>query len=174
MNKMYSVNAELTNEHKPSKIFLYNKNEYKIDDVSVESFEPKAFQVLSPAIDIFTEIPEQVYKNEHANLFLKVLRRHLQEINVDNADGLVLSKLHVSEDTESRIILEWIFNYFRFYYAFDNNDGDYHGLVINNPNKDSFTNEVIGMKTEDYSSFAQRDLQYAIRMIEGNSDDISN
>lgn len=173
MNKLYSVNTDLSNEHKPSRLFLYDKNEYKIDNVSVESFDPKVFQVLSPAIDIFSEIPEQVYKNERANLFLKVLRRHLQEIDVDNANGLVLSKINVSEDTESRIILEWIFNYFRFYYAFDDYDGDYHGLVINNPNEDSFKNEVVGMKKEEYASFAQRDLQYAIRMIEGNSDDIS-
>ena len=45
--------------------------------------------------------------------------------------------------------------------------------MINNPNEDSFKNEVVGMKKEEYASFAQRDLQYAIRMIEGNSDDIS-
>lgn len=81
---------------------------------------------LNGDLDIFTDLPESVYKEKDVALFLDALRGVIAE---ENPQNVTLSKLIVTEKTDSGCTLDWIYNYFRLYFSFDKNDGDYFGFM---------------------------------------------
>ncbi len=76
-------------------------------------------RILPAELDIFSELPQYVYENEDANLFLNALRKKIFQFDRTEFSGITLSKLSVTEHTSRTIILEWIYNYFRVFFGFD-------------------------------------------------------
>lgn len=62
---------------------------------------------LNGDLDIFTDLPESVYKEKDVALFLDALRGVIAE---ENPQNVTLSKLIVTEKTDSGCTLDWIYN----------------------------------------------------------------
>lgn len=119
---------------------------------------------LDTDVDIFTEIPDDIYKNKDASLFLEALRQAIVE---ESPKNVTLSKLIVSEQTDTGCTLDWIYNYFRIYFSFDINEGDYFGFMSHNLVDGSYKNEFKPMKPIDFGGIARAMLDYVIMMIQG-------
>lgn len=115
-------------------------------------------------VDIFTEIPEILYKEKDVALFLRELREAIVEKNPQN---VTLSKLIVTEKTDTGCTLDWIYNYFRLYFSFDKIDGDYFGFMSHDTEKESYKNEFKAMKPNDFKNVAKAMLDYVLMMIRG-------
>lgn len=146
-----------------------NYNSFAVnDDYSYDDNYEKIERILSPEVDIFTEIDAEVYENENVKCFLNELRRCLQEWDKEELSKVVLPKLIVTEHTPESIVLEWIFSYFRLYFSFDLTEGDYYGEVMGNLESEVFRNEFRKMKREDYPLVAEAEIAYAIMMSSGD------
>lgn len=134
-----------------------------------EFFAGLSSKVVSPEIDIFSELPKSTFDNTHARKFLNELKRSL--VNVEKADlaGITLSKLLVTENSEMTLVIEWIYNYFRVYFSFDKKEGDYYGEVANNPEEGKFINTFNKMDESDYSNVADEEVSFVIRMARGDT-----
>ncbi|WP_455524912.1 hypothetical protein [Holdemanella biformis] len=119
---------------------------------------------LNGDLDIFTDLPESVYKEKDVALFLDALRRVIAE---ENPQNVTLSKLIVTEKTDSGCTLDWIYNYFRLYFSFDKNDGDYFGFMSHDTEKELYKNEFKAMKPQDFKNVAKAMLDYVLVMIQG-------
>lgn len=127
-------------------------------------------RVLSPEIDIFSALPSFVFDNKHAKMFLDEMKRAL--INIDKADleGVSLTRLMVTEHTDMTLVIEWIFNYFRLYFSFDKEEGDFFGEVSNDPENGKFHNTFNKMLVSDYAKVAAAEVMYAIMMAGGETE----
>ena len=127
-------------------------------------------RVLSPENDIFSALPQFVFDNEHAKMFLDEMKRTL--MNTDRADleGVTLSKLRVTEHTDMTLVLEWIFNYFRLYFSFDKKEGDFFGEVSSDPENRKFHNTFNKMEISDFSKVAEAEVMYAVMMAGGDTE----
>ena len=125
-------------------------------------------RVLSPEIDIFSELPKFVFANKHAKMFLDEMKRALVNTDRVNLEGVTLSKLIISEHTEMTLVLEWIFNYFRLYFSFDKKEGDFFGVISSDSENGKFHNAFKKMKISDYSKVAEAEVMYAIMMVGGD------
>ena len=119
---------------------------------------------LNGDLDIFTDLPESVYKEKDVALFLDALRAVIAE---ENPQNVTLSKLIVTEKTDSGCTLDWIYNYFRLYFSFDKNDGDYFGFMSHDTEKELYKNEFKAMKPQDFKNVAKAMLDYVLVMIQG-------
>lgn len=119
--------------------------------------------VLDSDIDIFANLPKEIYSNKHVSEFLNALRGAL---SISKPKEITLSKLIVSEKTNQCVTLDWIFNYFRLYFSFDE-DGDYYGIISNNDISGAFSNEFRPMKTQEYANVAKSSLDYVVMMVQG-------
>lgn len=119
---------------------------------------------LNGDLDIFTDLPESVYKEKDVALFLDALREVIAE---ENPQNVTLSKLIVTEKTDSGCTLDWIYNYFRLYFSFDKNDGDYFGFMSHDTEKELYKNEFKAMKPQDFKNVAKAMLDYVLVMIQG-------
>ncbi len=129
---------------------------------------PKGIKrVLSPEIDIFTALPASVYGNDRAKSFLNEMRTCLLNWDKDELRGITLPKLRVTEFTDVTIVIEWIFNYFRLYFSFDQKEGDFYGEVMSDVENGKFHNEFRRMETAEYPSIAEAEVAYAVMMAEG-------
>lgn len=172
----YSVGEEISKEKTPLSNVFVRKTSYDISPITqvpAQYENLKVKRILSAALDVFSDLPSSVYNNDHAKKFLECLRDKIANYDSSEINGIVLSKLQVSEVSEKVLVIEWIYNYFRFYYAFNKLDGDYRGFVVNNPENDRFTNDVRKMNPEDFDSLAEEDLTYVVMMTEGETDGLS-
>lgn len=134
-----------------------------------EFFASYSSKVVSPEIDIFSELPKTVFDNTHARKFLGEMKRSLLRVEKSDLAGITLSKLLVTENTEMTLVIEWIYNFFRVYFSFDKLEGDYFGEVSNNPEAGRFINTFNKMNESDYSAVADEEVSFVIRMARGDA-----
>lgn len=127
-------------------------------------------RVLSPELDIFSTLPQFVFDNEHAKMFLEEMKHTLLNINSADLEGVTLSKLIVTEHTDMTLVLEWIFNYFRLYFSFDKKEGDFFGEVSIDPENGKFYNAFNKMEISEYSRVAESEVMYAVMMAGGDNE----
>lgn len=123
--------------------------------------------VLPPEFDIFSTLPVTRFNNEHVEIFLNEMKKALLAWGKEELDRIVLPKLQLTEFTDVTIVIEWIFNYFRLYFMFDKNEGDYYGEVMNDIQNGNFHNESRKMDVSDFSEIAEAEVDYAVMMAEG-------
>lgn len=124
-------------------------------------------KTLSFETDIFSSLPESVFSNEHAKIFLLEMKKVLLSIDAKRLQGITLPKLQLTSETDSTLVIEWIFNYFRFFYLFDKNEGDSYGLVMNNIESGEFLNQCNSFNKKSLSNIARDEIFHAITLAEG-------
>lgn len=113
-------------------------------------------------LDIFDELPSYVYDYDDAKTFLNILRNVLL---AQNLQDVTLSKLYVSEHSDSGVVLDWIYNYFRIYFSFDAKEGNFYGIISNNPEEGSFSNDFRIMDSRYYDILAKDIVDYVVKML---------
>lgn len=115
-------------------------------------------------IDIFSELPSEVFVLPEVGEMLSALKQVLSELPTD---GVTLSKLRISEYTAESLVLDWIFNYFRVYFSFDFNGDDSFGMIANNPVEDSFFTSCKRIKESQYSTVASEVIAFVLDKLIG-------
>lgn len=119
---------------------------------------------LNADVDIFSALPARIYNQKHINDFLNAFRNAIAKADLENT---TLSKLVISEETDTSITLDWIYNYFRIYFSFDKNQGDYFGFISYDPSNGAFSNFLNVMKPDDFENVAKTLLKVVIDNIRG-------
>lgn len=140
---------------------------YSLNSSSGEQISFDLDKVISPDIDIFSSLPQFVFENDHARLFLNAMKSVLMSIDKYELKDVSLSKLIVTEHSNITLVLEWIFEYFRFYFSFDKVEGDSWGEVFNDLSKGKFYNSFNKMEKEDYKNIAKKEVNLVLRMVRG-------
>lgn len=123
--------------------------------------DSKISSTLPTDLDVFSELPDSIFLNKRVLAFVNAFKESLHKFSAEN---ITLSKLRISEQTDTTIVLDWIYNYFRVYFSFDN-DGDYYGFIINNTEEGEFTNRFMVMKPEQYEDVTQNVIGFVTKMI---------
>ena len=119
-------------------------------------------------INIFSELPEYVYNNERSKEFLAAMRNALeQKSDMIEELSVSFSKLIVSEHTSTTLVLDWIFNYFRMYFAFEADGDDSYGYSESNPLKKGLSNQWHELKETEYRQIADEMIGVAIEKARG-------
>lgn len=123
-------------------------------------------KALPSDLDVFSELPKQVYENDDVSAFLNALSHSISK--VDERD-ITFSKLIPSELSDSNITLEWIFNYFRRYFSFDKETGNQFGIVGFDESKTKFFNEFETVDVKDFYLISDKIVNSVISMIKGKN-----
>lgn len=157
INRTYNTNLE-----KEKKQYTVNvTSPSTIDETTSGSFDISLQRKLSSDLDVFYDLPDEVFVNTKANYFLSVLR---DVILATDLEDVTLSKLHVSEMTEESLMIEWIFNYFRTYFSFEKDNQDSYGMIENNPETQEFSNQFRPLKINEYEEVARSIVEYIVMM----------
>ena len=146
-----------------------NRNWYTNLDQQIGSSESESstgensnfyLPVLGANEDVFSELPNEIYSNTRVRSFVNILKRVISETDLEN---VTLSRLRANLD-ESGITIEWIFNYFRTYFSFDNNGDDSYGMVENNTESGVFNNFFKILRENEYEEVVHSVIDYIIMM----------
>lgn len=143
-----------------------------IDRPRVEMALPLDLSVpLSPETDIFSDLPSTVFENHHAALFLQEMKRCLTRLSTLEEMDVVLAKLRVAEEDDDSLTIEWIYNYFRSFYLFDEAEGDYYGHAVVDSEHHSYRNDYRRMSVDEYPGVAEAEVRFALLMAAGGGSD---
>lgn len=157
VKRKYNINAG-----KEERQYTVNQTKSNsVDETTSGSFDVSLQRKLSSDLDIFSELPKEVFLNTKATFFLSALRNVILSTDLE---GVTLSKLHVSEMTEDSLMIEWIFNYFRTYFSFEKDDQDSYGMIENNPEAKSFSNQFRVLEINKYEEVAHSIVDYIVMM----------
>ena len=113
-------------------------------------------------INVFTELPKEVFELPEVGEMLAALRAALDTIK---GNEVTLSKLRISEYTADGIVLDWIFNYFRVYFAFEFHGDDSFGMIANNPVENSFSSVFKEIKQDQYEGVAAEVVEFVLNRL---------
>lgn len=131
-------------------------------------------KLLSIDVDIFEELPKEIYCYSKVKHFLLNLK---DEISYRKLDNTTLSKLHVTEFTDNSLTLEWVFGYFRVFFSFELNqddENDFYGLNGFAPNDDKITNVIGKLNISKYDMIVKNIVDYVVMMGEFEMRDVDN
>lgn len=155
------LNNSSSSENKKS--ILMKKYKISEDEETIgNNFEFSYMTNIPTDIDIFSDLPEYVYENNDARYFLEFMRNAIVTADLE---GITLSKLGVSEHSETELVIDWIFNYFRLYFSFDSEDGNYFGSISSNPMDKSFSNELRAIDPQKLPKLTKSIINYVVMMI---------
>ena len=162
--KYFSLDSEESNE---VKIVQYYKLTDRDNLLRKSEICFPYFPALPPELDVFSDLPDSVNENNHASKFLKELKECI--INYDRSiiGNVSLSKLLETEHTDTVIVIEWIYNYFRVFFGFDKKEGDFFGRVYSDKENGVYSSNVFKMTEDEYRAVAQNNLDYIIEAING-------
>lgn len=116
---------------------------------------------LPPNLDVFSELPSEVYNREQIRIFLADFKYVLEHSDaLKEFPEIDLPKLHISEMSVESLQIDWIFSFFRFYFLFDRNEGVYFGNIENDNVNGRYGTNYKAVKKEDYRNLIKADLDY--------------
>lgn len=134
-----------------------------------EDFEKDQLTIpLSMDLDIFDIFHDKrVQSKERVKCFLESLRMSIKRLlEVENLGNIYLNKLSIEEQKdESELMVDWIFNYFRVFYSFDDKEGDMYGMIVNDTERLDFLSEFKQLKESDYDKVAEKTVSFVLEHI---------
>lgn len=121
---------------------------------------------LSSDLDIFEGISEESIKSmPRISKFLNELRQSI--IDNTSADGsLHYNKLTIEDSSRpGELMIDWIYNYFRAFYSFDDKEGDMYGLIVNNTETRLFKSEFEPLIESEYNEVATKSVRFVIENL---------
>ena len=140
-------------------IISFDENGYRVDDA--DNVSKNVEPAISAEKNIFSDLPDFVFKNEKAREYLIELRKTLLKFDRTNRK---LPKLRVGDVSESGFSIEWVFSFFRIYYLFDKTDGETRGIVLYDEDGAGFKNEFKKLKKGELAMYAQWDVMFVLRI----------
>lgn len=96
---------------------------------------------------------------ERAMLFTKAFNHEM--LQVDTV-GLTFTKFHLSVQDDGSFNMEWIENYFRVYFAFEKDEEDTWGMVVNDTEREDFLSTFHRLRKEEYALAARESIEFVI------------
>jgi hypothetical protein len=117
---------------------------------------------LQEELNIFSSLPHEIFKDERVKDFIENFKQVLEKIDLSEVTFPKL-KAFISEDKSTSI--NWIFNYFRVYFSFEeDSDSDSYGMIEKNP-----LSKTLEIKSEhmgkEYSKAVNDTLSFVLERI---------
>ena len=96
---------------------------------------------------------------ERARKFAAVFNREFLHVNTD---GLTFTKFHLSSLDDGSFNMEWVENYFRVYFAFEKDEDDTWGMVVNDTEREDFLSTFHRLRKEEYALAARESIEFVI------------
>lgn len=135
-----------------------DKNGTKTGD-SVADY--RYIQPLPSDLDIFENIADdRLYSMPRVWKFLGELRSSIAD-NATRLKDIHFNKLSLEESSRpGELMIDWIYNYFRAFYSFDDNEGDMYGLIVNNTETRQFVSEFKALNESEYNEVAAKSVSF--------------
>lgn len=117
-------------------------------------------------LDIFDVVTDERFKNKpRAANFMSKLKKAIQ-LRANSLDNIHFNKLSLEDSNKpSELMVDWIYNYFRAFFSFDDEQGDMYGLILNNSLKSEFSSEFKPLNETEYDSIAAKTLDFVVENI---------
>lgn len=76
--------------------------------------------------------------------------------------GITFTKVISQRQEDGSVDMEWVENYFRVYFAFENNGDDTVGYVMNDTVREEFFSKFEKLRREDYAQIAKESIEFVI------------
>ena len=121
---------------------------------------------LSSDLDIFANLTNaRIQSMPRVSKFLNELRLSIAN-NSSNLKTIHFNKLSLEESSRpGELMIDWIYNYFRAFFSFDNKEGDMYGLIVNNTETKIFHSEFEPLKESDYNEVAAKSVRFITENI---------
>lgn len=121
---------------------------------------------LSYDLDIFDVVTDQrVLARPRMGKFFMHLKNAIQQKEQDLVN-IHFNKLSLEDsDREDEVMVDWIYNYFRAFFSFDDSQGDMYGLILNNTQALEFWSEFKPLIENDYASIAEKTVDFVLENI---------
>lgn len=145
-----------------------DKAEYAFDNMDVletetgeRSYSSVFFTPLSSNLDIFDNLSDvRIESMPRVSHFLSELRLSIMR-NLDNLKDIHFNKLSIEESTRpGELMIDWIYNYFRAFYSFDDEEGDMFGLIVNNTEAKQFKSEFLPLIETEYDEVVAKSISF--------------
>lgn len=135
-----------------------DKSETQTGDMVADN---KYIQPLPSDLDIFENLSDdRLYSMPRAWRFLGELRASIAS-NATRLKGIHYNKLSLEESSRpGELMIDWIYNYFRAFYSFDDNEGDMYGLIVNNTETKQFVSEFKALNESEYDEVAAKSVSF--------------
>ncbi len=138
-----------------------DENEISETESGDMSIAFRYIQPLSSDLDIFENLPDSIISTmPRVTKFLEELRMSIVN-NVENLKDIHYNKLTVEESSHpGELMIDWIYNYFRAFFSFDDDEGDMYGLIVNNTETKQFISEFQVLKESEYDAIAAKSVGF--------------
>ena len=121
---------------------------------------------LSSDLDIFVNLADsRIQSMPRVSKFLNELRLSIAN-NSSNLKNIHFNKLSLEESSRpGELMIDWIYNFFRAFFSFDDNEGDMYGLIVNNTETKIFQSEFEPLKESDYDEVAAKSVRFITENI---------
>ena len=121
---------------------------------------------LSSDLDIFVNLSDaRIQSLPRVSKFLNELRLSIVN-NASNLKTIHFNKLSLEESSRpGELMIDWIYNYFRAFFSFDDKEGDMYGLIVNNTEKKIFQSEFEPLKESDYDEVTAKSVMFITENI---------
>ena len=165
MNNEYEI---LVSEAKCESSEYVDKSDYSLDGIEILETETGDLasgalfiKPLSSNLDIFENLSDvQMMSMPRASHFISVLRTSILN-NMDSLKDIQYNKLSIEESSRpGELMIDWIYNYFRAFYSFDDVEGDMYGLIVNNTETKEFKSEFQPLKETEYNEVVAKSISF--------------
>lgn len=117
-------------------------------------------------LDIFDIVKdERVSSKPRATIFLSRLRKVIQD-RKNSFENIHFNRLSIEESEKpEELMVDWLYNYFRVFYSFDDKQGDMYGLILNNTVSLEFSSEFKPLKVSEYDKVAEKTVDFVVENI---------
>ena len=121
---------------------------------------------LSSDLDIFENLKDvRIQTMPRVSRFLNELRLSIVN-NTTNLKSIHYNKLTLEESSRpGELMIDWIYNYFRAFFSFDDKEGDMYGLIVNNTETKKFQSEFEPLIESEYSEVAAKSVKFITENI---------
>lgn len=121
---------------------------------------------LSSDLDIFEDLKDvRIQTMPRVSKFLNELRLSIVN-NTTNLESIHYNKLTLEESSRpGELMIDWIYNYFRAFFSFDDQEGDMYGLIVNNTETKKFQSEFEPLNESEYNEVAAKSVKFITENI---------
>lgn len=121
---------------------------------------------LSSDLDIFENLKDvRIQTMPRVSKFLNELRLAIVN-NTTNLESIHYNKLTLEESSRpGELMIDWIYNYFRAFFSFDDKEGDMYGLIVNNTETKKFQSEFEPLNESEYNEAAAKSVMFITENI---------
>lgn len=117
-------------------------------------------------LDIFDIISDKRVNSKPRVLFFLSKLKKAIKLREDELHNIHFNKLSLEESEKpDEIMIDWLYNYFRAFFSFDDRQGDMYGLIKNNTLKLEFCSEFKPLVETEYDSIAEKTVEFVLENI---------